>query len=348
MFDKRSDLVRFLSVAKAGGIGMAADRLAMTQPALTRVIARLERELGGRLFECTPAGVRLTAFGAALTEPARRVLREIDAGEERAEAARSGRTGLFRVTAAPLWGETVLAQAATRFQEVFPAIELRLATATRAEGLRLLADGRSNLHCGGIDDGRRLPDFLRRERFVDLTAGIVARRDHPLFARDVTGDDLARCPWIDVDASTAPAPGDPRPSLGALLDRLHETTHTRVTTIVRSGPAALFLMATGPYLAWLSLDFLERLPGLVLRPLRSRSGATATARASSPGVPPRTCRRSAASRRSCAKPRSGRWCKSSRRRARLRCSRYHFLLTPCRSGAPASVPATGQRRPWTP
>ena len=56
MFDKRSDLVRFLGVAEAGKIGLTADRLSMTQPALTRVIARLERQLGARLFERTPTG----------------------------------------------------------------------------------------------------------------------------------------------------------------------------------------------------------------------------------------------------------------------------------------------------
>ena len=40
MFEKRNDLVRFLAVAEAGRIGLAAERLTMTQPALTRVVAR--------------------------------------------------------------------------------------------------------------------------------------------------------------------------------------------------------------------------------------------------------------------------------------------------------------------
>ena len=38
-------------------------------------------------------------------------------------------------------------------------------------------------------------------------------------------------------------------------------------TILRSGSAGLFLVAGSPYLAWLSLTFLERLPGLSIRPL---------------------------------------------------------------------------------
>ena len=78
------------------------------------------------------------------------------------------------------------------------------------------------------------------------------------------------------------APGERRPSLADLLERLYENTHTRVQTVVRTGSAGLFLMASGPYLAWLSLTFLERLPGAFLRPLpvelgryRYRSGFVA-------------------------------------------------------------------------
>ena len=85
---------------------MAADRLSITQPALTRVIARLERQLGARLFERTPTGVRLTALGAALVEPAQNVLREIETAQGRADAARSGRAERFRVP--PVWHREML------------------------------------------------------------------------------------------------------------------------------------------------------------------------------------------------------------------------------------------------
>ena len=267
MFEKRNDLVRFLAVAEAGKIGLAAERLTLTQPALTRVLARLEARFGGRLFERLPQGVRLTALGAAAAERARRILREYEDAEEALGAARSGRTGIFRVTANPLWSEAVVTQAAVRFQEAFPAIELTLETTTRAEGLRRLADGESDLHVGGIDPGQRLPDFLRRERFLDMTAGIVAGRGHPLLGRNVTADDLARWPWVDFDRPIGAAPAAGRPSLATLLERLHDTTHTRVTTVLRTGTAGVFLMAQGPYLAWLSLTFLERLPGRFLLPL---------------------------------------------------------------------------------
>ena len=92
MFDKRSDIIRFLTVADTGGIGLAADRLEMTQPALTRIIARLEREFDGRLFERLPKGVRLTSLGTTAAEVGRRILTEIEAAEEQLDATHSRRT----------------------------------------------------------------------------------------------------------------------------------------------------------------------------------------------------------------------------------------------------------------
>ena len=270
MFDKRSDLIRLIAVAEAGKIGLAAERLGMTQPALTRIVARLERRFGGRLFERLPGGVRATALGAAAAARARRILNEYDAAEAEFEAARAGRAGLIRITATAPWSETVLARAAARFHETFPAIELELATATRAEGLRRLADGASDLHCGGIDEGRRLPDFLRRERFVDMTAGIVAWRGHPLFEGPVRAADLAGFPWLDFDPAAAPGPG--RPSLATILERVQQRTRTPVVAVLRAGSGGLLLMERTPYLAWLSLTFLERLPQEMLRPVPVRLG----------------------------------------------------------------------------
>ena len=277
MFDRRDDLVKLLAVAEAGKIGAAAERLAIAQPALTRTIARLELQLGGRLFERLPTGVRLTPLGTAAAELARGVLREIGAAEEKIGAAVSGRAGSFRVTASPMWMEAVLAPAIARYRETRPGVGLTLRTAPFAEGLRLLANGENDLHCGGIDAGDPLPGFLRRERFLDLTDGIVAHEGHPLLAGDPGPGDLADWPWIDFDAP-APAvpvaitPGDGRSSLDRLLDRLFRETGRRVATVLRAAAAGLFLMAAGPWLARLPLDFLERLTGLELRPLRLTFG----------------------------------------------------------------------------
>ncbi|MDE0150095.1 MAG: LysR family transcriptional regulator [Rhodospirillaceae bacterium] len=267
MFERRSDLVRLLAVADAERIVAAADRLAMTQPALSRILARLEREFGASLFERLPSGIRPTRVGALAIDHARRILREVEDGEEAVTAAIAGRTGRFRVTAPPLWMQAVIAPAVQAFHAAFPEVELKLRTAVWREGVHQLIDGRSDLHCGGIDTGEALPAHLRRERFPDVTAGVVAANGHPLHAAGPQPRDLTSWPWIDFDE---PARGEARadlPSLAAILDELRELTGGPARAVLRAGSAGLTLLAAGPWLAWLPLDLLDRLPGTPLRAL---------------------------------------------------------------------------------
>lgn len=225
--------------------------------------------------------MRLTRLGGAALDLARHVRDATEAAEARFEAVTSGRSGSFRVTAEATWMQAVMPAAVARFHAACPGVELKLRTAGFRHGLRLLADGRSDLHCGGIDAGEPLPPHLKRERFDDATVGVVAHAGHPLHARTPAPGpaDLVGYPWIDFDAAPRLDSRRRRLSLAAVLEELHDRTNRRVRTVIRAGSAGLFLMAVGPYLAWVPLDFLERLPGLALRPLplefgrhRCRSG----------------------------------------------------------------------------
>lgn len=267
MFETRSELEQLITVAEAGRIVAAAERLSMTQPALTRAVAKLERRAGGRLFERLPTGVRLTALGTVALERARRIHREFADTDEHIGETVAGREGRFRITAAPLWMRAVIAPAALRFQTACPGVGLTLRTAPFSEGVRLLADGASDLYCGGVDAGQPLPELLRREPLLEVTGGIVARRDHPLQSARPTPDDLVRCPWLDCYASARSAADERGPSLTAVLERLRERTGERAGPVLRAGAAGLLLLAEGPWLSWLPLAFLARLPGLGIAPL---------------------------------------------------------------------------------
>ena len=265
MFERRGELEKLVAVADAGKIVAAADRLAMTQPALTRAIARLETRFGAPLFERLPTGVRPTALGAEAVSQARRLLRAWEEAEDRIGGALAGRSGHVRATADSLWMQGVVADAAGVFRDAFPGIELRLRGTGRTEGLCLLEAGESDLHCGGLDAGACLPDHLRREELPALTMGLVAHRDHPLLSGGATVEALADWPWIDCTADLGPETESP--SLKELLDRLHGHTGRRVASVVRAGTAGVALMASGPYLAWLPLELLAGLPGRPLSPL---------------------------------------------------------------------------------
>ncbi len=213
MFEKRDDLLKFLSVAETGKISTAADRLGMTQPALSRVVVRLERQFGGRLFERLPTGVRLTALGTTAVDLARHVLREIEVAEEKMDAALSGRTGCFRVTAGPTWMQAVLPLAVPRFHESHPGIELKLTTTDFRRGLRLLADGRTDLPCGGGGTGGPPPARPAGAAAAVPEAGTAARRDV-----------RHRCPRR---SPAARKDGGSRRSRGLSVDRLRRADGTR-------------------------------------------------------------------------------------------------------------------------
>ena len=267
MFETRSEVEQLLAVAEEGRIVAAAERLAMTQPALTRAVAKLERRAGGALFERLPSGVRLTALGMVAVERARRLARELADADEHIGEALAGRGGRLRVSAAPLWMRAVVAPAALRFQSECPSVGLTLRSAAFAEGLHLLAEGAADLHFGGIDDGRALPAFVRREPLLRVTAGIVAHRAHPLQRAHPTPGDLVRCPWLECYASARASPAGRGPSLASILERLHERTGMRPGPVLRAGAAGLALLAEGPWLSWVPFAFLARLPALDLKPL---------------------------------------------------------------------------------
>lgn len=273
MFEKRKDLLKFLVVVETGTILTAADKLSMTQPALSRTITRLEEEFQGQLFERMPTGVRLTQFGSQVAEQSRRILREIEIAEGEVKLSVSGLSGSLRVTAGPVWMNTVLPAAISLFHTSYPGIELKLRTTTFQEGIRLLMNGDNDLHCGGVDTYETLPQFVTREHLLDMTWGIVAHEDHPLHAQEAAYEDLADYPWIDYDMVIPDQAGNVRPSLtDNVLERLYKRTKKRAGTILRSNSMDLSMIRTGPYLSVLSLDFMERLPGSFLKPLPLQLG----------------------------------------------------------------------------
>ena len=83
------DLRYFVAVAEELHFTRAAERLYLSQPALSKQIRMLERQLGAELFERDRHGVALTPVGVALLPHARRVLAAWDEGREAAEQAKS-------------------------------------------------------------------------------------------------------------------------------------------------------------------------------------------------------------------------------------------------------------------
>ncbi len=183
------DAVRtFVAAADAGRFQDAAVTLSITQQAVSKRIAALEKELGIRLFTRTPRGARLTVDGHAFLPPARELLR----AEERAAASvRPGRRAL-RVD---VIGRRLAPAALLRdFHRAHPDTELDVVTLFDA------AAAVDAVRAGTIDasfravtvPARRLPDGIETVPVHDEPLLLVTGPAHVLAgARAVRPDQLA-------------------------------------------------------------------------------------------------------------------------------------------------------------
>src|ERR1700745_2114239 len=96
---KLNDMRILLSVAKAGSMGKAAERLGTSQPAISRAIADLEHALGVRLLERSRRGIEPTSYGHALIKRGIAVFDELQQGVRDIEFLTDPTAGELRVGA---------------------------------------------------------------------------------------------------------------------------------------------------------------------------------------------------------------------------------------------------------
>jgi DNA-binding transcriptional LysR family regulator len=117
----------FVAVGEDQHYGRAAKRLGIAQPALSRQIQDLEKELGFTLFDRLPRAVKLSAAGTLFLSDARRILQEVEEAKLRAERVATGKAGTLRVgfVEALSW-HGVVPDAFRLFRRLHPDAELEL------------------------------------------------------------------------------------------------------------------------------------------------------------------------------------------------------------------------------
>jgi DNA-binding transcriptional LysR family regulator len=115
------NLETLLWVVRLGSISAAAERLHLSQPAITRRIQELERDLQARLFERKGVGVAPTAIAQALVQNAERVLTEIAAMRSTASDRTTVR-GRLRIGIAEFIGLTWFDRLLARIEDEFPEL----------------------------------------------------------------------------------------------------------------------------------------------------------------------------------------------------------------------------------
>lgn len=125
---ERRQLEYFLAVAEHGSFTAAAAHLRVAQPSLSITMQKLERELGGHLFERVPSGVILTSAGEALLSPARQIVRGFDTARESVRDALGIAVGHVDVVAVPAVAAGALSEVIGAFRHSYPQVTVQVIT----------------------------------------------------------------------------------------------------------------------------------------------------------------------------------------------------------------------------
>jgi DNA-binding transcriptional LysR family regulator len=135
----------FLAVARCGGFTAASPTLHLSQPAISRRIQLLERELGAPLFERLPGGLTLTDAGRAFVPHAEAVVASMRDGHEAVHAVRDTEVGTVTLAMVGTLASTAVADRLRQFRDTHPATDLQIRTALSLEVSALVRRGDATL-----------------------------------------------------------------------------------------------------------------------------------------------------------------------------------------------------------
>ena len=250
----------FVAIGEEQHYGRAARRLRVAQPALSRQIQDLEEEVGFKLFERLPRGVKLSVAGKLFLEDARRILQEISEAAVRAGRVASGRSGTLRIgfTENSSW-RGVVPDSFRRFREQQPDAELQLQPEASLVQLEAIRSGR--LDAGFVNFMPKSDPELNQLLVARQHVELAAPRSHPLTRlKKVRLRDLMEALFIWF----------PRRSNPAFYDQLMLKCYRgglKSPRIVQEGvnePTILSLVSTGMGVGWVLATARWRCPESVV------------------------------------------------------------------------------------
>ena len=182
-------LQAFLLIAEFGTFHQAADKLSLTQPALSRRLQKLEENLGLRLFDRTTRRVSLTAIGKNFLPQARRLVRELEltlGGLK--EMARHG-TGQVVVACIPTVAISLLPEVMKEYSARFPNNHVRILDDHSNETLQAVVRGEAEFGITTLVG--RIPE-MEFEKLFDDPFVLACRHDHQLARRK-------QVKWADLE-----------------------------------------------------------------------------------------------------------------------------------------------------
>jgi DNA-binding transcriptional LysR family regulator len=188
------EIEAFIAVAASGSFTRAATALHLSQPAISRRIELLERELGAPLYERVATGARLTEAGQAFLPHAQQLLAAARDGAAAVRAATSAEQGSVTLALVGTLASTPLTAQLHAFRRAHPRLRLALHTARSDEVSALVRSGEAHLGLRYFRDPDPALDsrLVREEPLVVVAAGETAGADRPLD----TVAALTGLPWV--------------------------------------------------------------------------------------------------------------------------------------------------------
>jgi len=185
-----------IAVAEEGNLVGAAQRLHMTQPAVTKALKQLERLLGVALFQRTNRGVVPTIYGKALVAHAQLLLVQAEHATEEIADLKDGAGGRVCVGTLNVPSAELLPRAISRLRKHRPKLTVAIKEGTNDVLIPALRVGHVDLLVGRLPEFREHRDLAHEELFVDACC-VVVRPGHKLAGRkDLRLSDLCSFDWI--------------------------------------------------------------------------------------------------------------------------------------------------------
>ena len=193
-------LAAFLAVAEESSVSRGAERLHVSQPAVSKQLRELERSLGVALFYRLSTGVRLTDAGELLLGYARDLFALETQAEHALKDLRELRRGTLTVGASTTIGNYLLPRVCAAFSALFPGVALRLEINNTATTHRLLLENAVDL---ALTEGFVEEPNLSSEPFYEDELLAIAGAGHPLAgAADLHLARLVQSPFVLREAGS--------------------------------------------------------------------------------------------------------------------------------------------------
>jgi len=198
------ELFRAFAVAlEEGSLNRAAARLHLSQPALSRQMQALEREIGGPLLERLTSGVKPTALGQVTLASLRPLLEQYDAALADLRRHARGQRAEVRIGYIGSAAHTYLNPALAALRRQHPEAKVKLLDLTPAEQVAALEKGEIDLALIGQEGASLSRDYYTR-KLATLGACVALPLDHPLAKRrelrptDLKGEVFVGAPENEV------------------------------------------------------------------------------------------------------------------------------------------------------